>query len=221
MVEPWFSQFSVVPAGTVMRIGSNRKSSTCAVPSKVHVPPAVVAVPTAPPSATGIPEISTFVGTGGADATSSTVPFSENVQTASPSAIRDSPARLLPAATVTYCVPSTSYVIGGAPIGQPVWNFHSSSPVLTSKARRLPSFPPLKTSPPAVLTSPLSSDPGKCFCQTILLVRLSIAVSVLVTLAPITGALVVREKLLPGSYTVGAYWLMARAPFCSLPATKT
>src|SRR5579871_2344784 len=148
-------------------------------------------------------------------------PFSEKVHTASPSSTADSPERLLPEATVTYCVPLIEYVIGGAPIGQPVWKLHNWSPVLTSNARRLPSSPPLKTRPPAVLTWPLSSEPGKCFCHTILLVRLSIAVRVLVILAPITGALEVREKLLPCSYVVGAYRLTARAPFSSLPETNT
>src|SRR5712691_1051020 len=152
MVDPMFSQLMVVPAGMVIRIGSKRKSSTRAVPSKIHVPPSVVGVPTTPPNATGEPLSSTFVGTGGAAATSSTWPLSANVHTASPSAIRDSPARLLPEATVTYCVPLTSYVMGGAPIGQPVWKLHNWLPVLTSYARRLPSLPPLNTRPPAVLT---------------------------------------------------------------------
>src|SRR5215471_6821019 len=105
------------------------------------------------PSFLGAPPSATFVSGALGAATEPTVPFSENVHTASPSGVV-TPPRLPPVATVTYCVPSTEYVIGGAPTPQPVWKVHSVSPELASSATRLPSNLPRKTSPPAVASAP-------------------------------------------------------------------
>src|SRR5262249_13547307 len=107
-----------------------------------------------------------------------TVPPSLNVHRRS---LRCDIYRALPPAKIaTYCSPLTEYVEAGALAPAPVWNFHSSSPVLMSYATRFPSDSPWKRSPPAVLNSPLPPPIGYFvfFCHTILFVVGSIAVSV-------------------------------------------
>src|SRR5260370_18812204 len=58
------------------------------------------------------------------------------------------------------CWPSMANEIGLAAMAPPVWKSHSGLPVLASKAKKLPSLEPLKTSPPAVDRTPAPG--GEC-----------------------------------------------------------
>src|SRR5262249_40576511 len=128
----------------------------------------------------------------------SMLPSSANVHTASPSVVV-TPPRLPPEATVMYCLPSTSYVTGGAPMPQPVWNVHSLLPLAASYATKLPSIWPVNTSPPAVVMQRLLSAPGFVSCHAILLVWLSIAVNVLLIVWPSGSDVFTRVYVLPGT----------------------
>src|SRR5690348_13754712 len=59
-----------------------------------------------------------------------------------------------PAATATYCLPSTSKAIGAAFTPAPAWNDHSLSPVAALNALKLPSASPVKTRLPLVVSVP-------------------------------------------------------------------
>src|SRR5215831_146532 len=102
----------------------------------------------------------------------------------------------------TNCSPSTSKTTGGASAPKPVWNRHSSSPVLASSARKLPSGSPRNTTPPAVTVAPPARRYGVLCCQTILFVLLSIAVNVPLIGEPGGGASPPPPYALPGTYSL-------------------
>src|SRR6185312_8277229 len=58
-------------------------------------------------------------------------------------------------ATATYCLPFTSYVIGGALTAASVFQLHSLRPLWASYAISCLSDEPVKTTPPAVANTPL------------------------------------------------------------------
>src|ERR1700692_2719461 len=61
------------------------------------------------------------------------------------------PAPPQPAHTATYCLPSTTYVVGTPMIPELSWSLvHSTLPVLASNAMKCPSVLPLNIRPPAV-----------------------------------------------------------------------
>src|SRR3954470_6962568 len=60
----------------------------------------------------------------------------------------------LPAATVTYCLPLTEYVIGPLLICPPSAIFQRRSPLRASSARKYPSLPPLNNTSDAVVSTP-------------------------------------------------------------------
>src|SRR5215831_16673884 len=59
-----------------------------------------------------------------------------------------------PAATATYCFPSTEYVIGDANTLAPHWKCHRAFPFFASSAIKFPSASPVNTIPPAVESTP-------------------------------------------------------------------
>ena len=76
----------------------------------------------------------------------------------------------------TYSLPSSPVkIVGPAAIWWPVWNFHSTLPLRTSNARRLPSPSPAKPSPDAVVEPPPRSGSGVWNFHTRLPVFTSIA----------------------------------------------
>src|SRR4051812_20208470 len=62
--------------------------------------------------------------------------------------------RELPAATVTYCLPLTEYVIGPLFTCPPSATFQSRSPERASSAKKYPSLPPLNSTSDAVVSTP-------------------------------------------------------------------
>src|SRR5690349_18418781 len=66
-----------------------------------------------------------------------------------------------PAAIATYCLPSIAYVIGDAYTDAPHWKCHRILPVAASSAMKFPSASPVKTSPPAVESTP-DHDGERC-----------------------------------------------------------
>src|SRR6185436_14840704 len=60
----------------------------------------------------------------------------------------------LPAATVTYCLPFTEYVIGPLFTCPPSGTFQSRSPERASSAKKYPSLPPLNSTSDAVVSTP-------------------------------------------------------------------
>src|SRR6266851_8670163 len=70
--------------------------------------------------------------------------------------------RALPAATATYCFPSTANDIGDEYTDAPHWKCHSTLPEAASSAIKFPSASPVKTSPPAVDSTP-AHDGEVCF----------------------------------------------------------
>src|SRR5262249_17663945 len=69
---------------------------------------------------------------------------------------RPKAARIWPEIAVTYCLPSTAYVIGPEDIWPPRFAFHSSLPVRASSAWKYPSRPPVNNRSDAVVRMPLS-----------------------------------------------------------------
>ena len=67
-----------------------------------------------------------------------------------------------PAATATYCFPSMANVIGDEYTDAPHWKCHSALPEAASSAMKFPSASPVKTSPPAVESTPDQVGEG-CF----------------------------------------------------------
>ena len=82
-----------------------------------------------------------------------------------------------PTVIAMYSLPFTEYTDGPDAIWKPVWNFQSTSPVLTSNARRLPSPPPTKPTPDAVVVTPPRSGCGVLNFHAILPVATSIALT--------------------------------------------
>src|ERR1700692_1749589 len=79
------------------------------------------------------------------------------------------PAPPQPAHTATYCLPSTTYVVGTPMIPELSWSLvHSTLPVLASNAMKCPSVLPLNIRPPEVAR--VAPDQGRCVscCQTCL-----------------------------------------------------
>src|SRR5713226_5463077 len=64
--------------------------------------------------------------------------------------------RQLPAATATYCLPFTEYVIGPEASTPPTATFHSRAPLRASRAKKYPSRPPLNSRSEAVVRMPAS-----------------------------------------------------------------
>src|SRR5229473_1550688 len=64
--------------------------------------------------------------------------------------------RQLPAATATYCLPLTAYVIGPEASTPPTATFHNKAPLRASNAKKYPSRPPLKSRSEAVVRMPAS-----------------------------------------------------------------
>ena len=58
---------------------------------------------------------------------------------------------------------------------EPVWNFHSSLPVLASSAMKKPRWSPVKTRPPLVASTPANSGSGFGVSQSHLRLATSIA----------------------------------------------
>ncbi len=74
-----------------------------------------------------------------------------------------------------YSLPSAEKIVGPAAIWWPVWNFQRIFPVFVSNARRMPSPPPAKPRPLAVVVTPPRSGSGVSNFQTRLPVLTSIA----------------------------------------------
>jgi hypothetical protein len=68
----------------------------------------------------------------------------------------------LPAATATYCFPSIAKDIGDEYTDAPHWKCQSAFPEAASSAMKFPSASPVKTSPPAVESTPDHVGEG-CF----------------------------------------------------------
>src|SRR6266853_5390249 len=64
--------------------------------------------------------------------------------------------RQLPAATATYCLPLTAYVIGPEASTPPTATFHNKAPLRASNAKKYPSRPPLNNRSEAVVRMPAS-----------------------------------------------------------------
>src|SRR5256885_3554983 len=64
--------------------------------------------------------------------------------------------RQLPAATATYCLPFTAYVIGPEAITPPTATFHNRAPLRASSAKKYPSRPPLNSRSESVVRMPAS-----------------------------------------------------------------
>src|SRR5829696_9009023 len=65
-----------------------------------------------------------------------------------------------PELIATYCRPATAKIVGPAAIWLPVWNDQRIRPFRRSKARSIPSPPPAKPSPEAVVVTPPRSGCG-------------------------------------------------------------
>src|SRR6266851_4752695 len=86
---------------------------------------------------------------------------------------------LPPAATATYCRPSSSYVTGGAFTPAPQLNCQSRAPVRVWKALKSPLPSPTNTRSPAVASTPPTSGCAVVTCQAIFpRARVSMALSV-------------------------------------------
>src|SRR5690348_4724129 len=84
-----------------------------------------------------------------------------------------------PAAATTYCVPSSSYVIGPLLTPDPRFACHSGAPVVAFSATRLFDPSPANTRFPAVLISPDRPPPDShLWLQRILPVLYSIACTI-------------------------------------------
>ena len=71
-----------------------------------------------------------------------------------------------PTVMATYSLPPAVNTVGPDAICAPVWNVHRTFPVLRSNARRLPSPPPAKPRPDAVVVTPPRSGSGVSNFQT-------------------------------------------------------
>src|SRR5260370_33084760 len=72
-----------------------------------------------------------------------------------------------PAATATYCFPSIAKDIGDEYTDAPHWKCQRAFPEAASSAMKFPSASPVKTSPPAVQSTPDHVGEGRFHCPFI------------------------------------------------------